>query len=240
MPLSLVIILLLFALIFHKNKPKLSFKCLLTATLLLFLSAFSPVSNRLITPLENSYPSFKNSTKPIDYIVVLGCAHITDKALPALSQLQTCSLQRLVEAVRIYRLHPEAIMITSGRAGAQKISNAQMVKTAAISLGVPTNKIITENFPKDTEEEAELISPRIKGKRVVLVTNANHMPRAMKYFQQHGVTPIAAPTGYWVKGINNHKNWRYYFPNSMKIKQTTTAWYENMGLLWQWLKTLIN
>lgn len=238
MPLSLVIILLLLAIIFHKSKAKFSFKCLVSATILLFLSAFSPISNSLIAPLENTYPSFENTTKNIDYIVVLGCAHVNDKKLPALSQLQTCSLQRLTEAIRIYQLHPEATIITSGRAGAQKTSNAQMVKAAAIGLGIPANKIITENFPKDTEEEAELISPRVKGANVVLITNANHMPRAINYFKQQGVTPIAAPTGYWFKGESNRKTWRYYFPNSTNIKKTTTAWYEYMGLVWQRLKTL--
>ena len=35
-----------------------------------------------------------------------------------------------------------------------------------------------------TEEEAELIAPRVTGKNVVLITNSDHMPRAIKYF--HG------------------------------------------------------
>jgi uncharacterized SAM-binding protein YcdF (DUF218 family) len=238
MPLSIVMILLFLALIFHRSKAQFSFKCLVSATLLLFISAFPPFANWVMAPIESQYPSYTSSVKPVDYIIVLGCAHINDMDLPATSQLQICSLQRLVEAIRIYRLHPEAIIITSGRAGAQKMSNAQVVKQAAVSLGVPANKIITENYPKDTEEEAQLIAPRVIGKNVVLVTNANHMPRAMKYFQQYGVTPIAAPSGYWVKGIENKKTWLHYFPRTMKIKQTTTAWYESIGRLWQWLKTL--
>ena len=55
---------------------------------------------------------------------------------------------------------------------------------------MPAQKIISENFPKDTEEEAELISPRVQGTKVVLITNADHMPRSINYFQSQGVYPL--------------------------------------------------
>lgn len=237
MPLSLIIILLFLGILFYRKYPKFSFRCTCTATLLLFLSAFPPFSDWIMSPIEKQYPSFKNSSKTIDYIIILGCSHTNDKTLPTTSRLKACSLQRLVEAIRIYQLHPEAKIITSGGAFGQQTSNAQAVKQAAISLGIPENNIITENFPKDTQEEAELISPRVIGTNVVLVTNADHMPRAIKYFKQNGVNPIAAPAGHWVKNNTAHKNWRYYIPSSNKIEQSTTAWYEGIGLLWQWLNT---
>jgi len=237
MPLTMIIILLFLGILFYKKHPKFSFRCICTATLLLFFTAFPPFSDWVMAPIEKQYSSFKNSSKPIDYIIILGCSHTNDKTLPNTSRLKACSLQRLVEAIRIYRLHPEAIIITSGGGFGQKTSNAQAVKQAAISLGIPANKIITESLPKDTQEEAELISPRVIGTRVVLITNADHMPRAIKYFQQNGVNPIAAPAGHWVKNDGYAYSWHYYIPNSHKIEQTTTAWYESIGLLWQWLKT---
>jgi len=152
MPLSIILILLFLALIFYKKKPRFSFKCLLIATLLLFISAFPPFSDKLMAPLESTYPVFKQPNKAIDYIIVLGCYHTADSELPATIQLKVCSLQRLVEAVRIYRMNPAATIITSGSAFGQKTSNAQAVKQAAISLGVPEHKIITEAFKGITIE----------------------------------------------------------------------------------------
>ena len=61
--------------------------------------------------------------------------------------------------MRIYHLHPEARIITSGYGGVNPVSNAETVKQSLILLGIPAQKIITENFPKDTEEEAQLIAP---------------------------------------------------------------------------------
>jgi len=238
MPLSLIIILLLLAIIFYRSKPSFSFKCLCASTLLLFLSSFAPFADWIMAPLESSYPSFSQSQKPVDYIVILGCGHTSDDRLPATSQLYACSLERLVEAIRIFRLHPEATLITSGFNGADPSSNATKVKEAAISLGIPESKIITENFPKDTEEEAQLIAPRIQNTHSVLITNADHMPRAIEYFQKYGANPIAAPASHWVKGNFQAKSWGYYVPNGRKLQQTTYAWYETLGLTVQLIKSL--
>lgn len=238
MPINIVILLLLLALFTHKNKPKLSIKSLATALVVLIVAAFPPFSDTVMSAIEDDYPPYVKSNIPVDYIVVLGCGHNTNAELPVTSQLANCSLQRMVEALRIYQLHPEARIITSGYGGYNPVSNAETVKRSLILLGVPAQKIITENFPKDTEEEAQLIAPRVQGTQVVLVTNADHMPRSINYFQEHGVYPIAAPTGYWVKNPDSNKSWAYYMPDSKKLYQSTIAWYENLGLIVQWFKSL--
>jgi uncharacterized SAM-binding protein YcdF (DUF218 family) len=197
------------------------------------------ISDNFMVSIENDYEAFAQSSMPVDYIIVLGGWHVNNDALPATSQLNSDSLHRLVEVIRIYRLHPEAKIITSGHHNVDVVSNAQKMKQSLMLLGLPEHKIITENFPKDTEEEALLISPRVQGSNVVLVTNADHMPRAIKYFQAQGVEPIPAPTGFWIKNINSQKNWKYYIPSSKKLQQTTVAWYESLGLFVQWLKGLI-
>lgn len=238
MPVNIVLLLLFCALIFHWKKPKSSIRYLITAFTVLLLSTLAPLSDRFMAEIEDSYPPFTKMDSSVDYIVVLGCGHTSTDSLPVTSELATCSLQRMVEALRIFNLHPEARIITSGYSGADKTSNAEKVKQALVLLGVPAQKIVTENYPKDTEEEAQLISPRVQGTQVVLVTNADHMPRSMGYFKNHGVYPVAAPTGYWVKDIEGKKSWGYYVPSAKKLEQTTIAWYETLGNVVQWFKTI--
>ena len=240
MPINLVFILLILAIIFFKNRPKSSFKYLLSAVLLLLLSSMPIISNHLMVNIEDNYEAFTRSSKPVDYIIILGNGHTSNDALPVTSQLQVGSLQRLVEALRIYKIHPEARIITSGYSGDDPVSNAEKMKQSLVLLGIPEQKIVTESFPKDTEEEAQLISPRVQGTNVVLITNADHMPRSMKYFQLQGVFPIAAPTGYWVRGLNDKSNWTDYVPSSRSLEQTTVVWYESIGRLVQWFKTIFN
>lgn len=237
MPLSIVILLLVLAIIFYQYKKRFSYSCLILATLLLTLGSLGPVANLVMAPLESQYSAFTRSSKPVDYIIILGCKHTTDAQLPATSELGICSLQRLVEAMRILRIHPEAHLITSGYAGNDETSNAEKVKQAAMLLGVAERKIIVEGFAQDTEEEAQLMAPRVSGKNVVLVTNSDHMPRAIKYFQREGINPIAAPAGKWTKGMNDEKYWQDYIPKPKKLEQTTYAWYESIGRVVQWLKS---
>jgi len=239
MPMSIISVLLILAICYFKVRPKFSFKCLLSAFLLLTLSSLGVVADKLIQPLESRYESYTRLDTKIDYIVILGCGHTTNDALPVTAQLYTCSLQRLVEAIRIANIHPEARIITSGAALGDEVANAEKVKQAAILLGINEEKIIVESFPKDTEEEAELIAPRVRGKNVILITNADHMLRSVNYFTGQGVKVIPAPASYYVKGLTQSKDWSYYaVPNPKNLTQTTTAWYEYLGLTVQWLKTL--
>lgn len=239
MPINVVLILLILSVLYFRKRPSASFKCLMSSLLLLIISSMPVVSDQLMVNIEDNYEAFTRASKPVDYIVVLGSWHKENDALPVTSQLSVDAVQRLVEVIRIYKLHPEAKIITSGHHNIDSVSNAQKMKQALILLGLPEQKIITENFPKDTEEEAQLIGPRVLGSNVVLITNADHMPRAMKYFQAQGVEPIPAPAGYWVKNINSPKDWRYYIPSSKKLQQTTVAWYESLGRFVQWIKGLL-
>ncbi len=240
MPISIVLLLLFLGLLLHRKNPRQSFKYLLSATAILLFASFPPVADNLMSPIENQYQPYSKSNSTVDYIIVLGCGHTSNLQLPATAELANCSLQRMVETLRIFKLHPESRIITSGYAANDIVTNAEKVKQALVILGVPEQKIINENFPKDTEEEAQLISPRVQGTNVVLVTNADHMPRAMNYFQANGVKAIAAPTGYWVKDLKGEKTWAYYYPNSRKLQQTTIAWYESLGLIIQWVKSIFN
>ena len=160
MPLSIIIILLLLAITFYHHKKKFSYICLIFATLLLGLGSFRPVANLLMAPIENQHIAFTKSSEPVDYIILLGCKHTTDAQLPATSELGICSLQRLVEAVRILRIHPEAQLITSGYAGHDQTSNAEKVKQAAILLGIAESKIAA-NIEDSTKAESKIADIKI-------------------------------------------------------------------------------
>ncbi len=240
MPLSIVLILMVLGLILQFNNPSKSIKCFVLATIILLLSSLAPISDNLMASIENQYPVYDKIDTRVDFIIVLGCGHTSTNKLPPTSELDNCSLQRMVEALRIFKLHPEARIITSGYRGNDTTSNAEKVKQALVTLGIPKQKIISENFPKDTEEEAQLIAPRVQGTNVVLITNADHMPRAINYFKSQGVHAIAAPTGFWVKDLHSEKSWAYYYPSSKKLEQTTIACYESVALAVQWLKNILS
>ncbi|WP_371189330.1 ElyC/SanA/YdcF family protein [Thalassotalea maritima] len=234
-PQIIVIVVLILAFIARKKYHVQAKIISLCALLALYLLATKPVSEHLIETLEGQYPVYQQQVEKLDYIVVLGCGHSADKRLAHSQQLKTCSLQRMVEGLRIANLHPEATIVTSGAAMTDNVTNAQMVKDALIELGYSGNIIAIEQA-RDTEEEAIYLTPLLTHKQFALVTNASDIPRAMTFFQQRGLAPIAAPTGFRAK--HSELNWRVIAPHGKHFETSELFFYEFIGQVWQLIKMI--
>lgn len=235
-PLPVITILLLlgvFFLIKRRYRMALAIQC--SSVVLLILLSTPWATRPLLEPVEQQYRQFDLSTA-VEYVVVLGCGHRNDGRLPVTAQLASCSLYRITEGIRIYRNNPGATLITSGYAGNEPFSNARTTMEVAIALGVPASDILIEERPKDTQEEARLLQAKLAGKSFALVTSASHMPRAIKYFENLGLQPIAAPTGHVIKDNSRDPVWKF-FPSSKHLYKAERAVYEYLGQLWQWLRS---
>jgi len=80
---------------------------------------------------------------------------------------------------------------------------AEAMKELSLALGVSDDDIILESKSTNTYEEAVYTEPIVNNHKFILVTSASHMLRAMGIFKKKGMNPIAAPTGYLVKGSRN-------------------------------------
>jgi uncharacterized SAM-binding protein YcdF (DUF218 family) len=105
----------------------------------------------------------------------------------------------MLEALRVYRLIDSGIIVASGGTlHPGRATQAEVVRTAAMEMGVPANNIIRLDQPLTTAEEAEALkSMKGNGINLIVVTDAIHMPRAMKIFEKLGFHPIAAPTNFY-------------------------------------------
>lgn len=204
----------------------------------LFLIAFQPVSNRLITPLEYQYTAFLPTEGSIDYVMVLGNQHKIDDRLPPTAELSHTALMRLTEGIRILRMYPGAKLILSGYDGGTGISHARMLARVALALGVAKSDIILLETAKDTWEEARQAAVFVRQKRLVLVTSATHMQRALYEFHAAGLQPIPAPTDY-LSQKKVTRFWEKYVPQARYLEQTEHFWHESMGQLWQSLRNWV-
>ena len=140
-----------------------------------------------------------------------------------MQQLSTAGQLRLVEALRILNANPSAKLVTSGAAIGLRDSYAEIVKQAAVSLGVPGERIITFDKAKGTEEEALYIASTIKGSTIALVTSANHLPRATHFFTTHtDANVIPSPSGYYVSNQRNELNLANLIPNAQTLAQSAS------------------
>jgi len=207
-----------------------------TSWLVLLLISLQPVADRLLLPVESHYPTWNGSQK-VDYIVVLGGGYTYNSAWAPSSNLLNNSLPRVTEGVRQWRRNPQATMIFTGAAaGHNPKSNAWVAAQVAESLGVPSSHIHTLDQPKDTAQEAQAVSALIGHQPFLLVTSANHMPRAMRFFQQAGLDPTPAPANQLA--ITSPLNWwERAFPSPLWMGHSERAIYETLGSLLQRFKT---
>jgi uncharacterized SAM-binding protein YcdF (DUF218 family) len=238
LPVALIISSLGLYLLWFTKWQRLGKLAMTFSVLIIVLLSSSPVSNFVISSLENSYPSFDIEKEPVSFVMVLGSGHVSDPRLPVTSQLGSTSLSRLIEGVRIYRANPGAKLIFSGYGGSDPVPNAEVGANVALALGVPESDLIKEPRPKDTQSEARLIKEVIGEQPFALVTSANHLPRAMALFKKQGLNPIPAPAGFLVKTRPN-QSYSFSFSGG-NLQKTESAIHEYLGIAWAKLRGFAN
>ena len=196
----------------------------------IFLCSFQPLTTALLRPLEQENAAFVSTTKPISYVMVLGSGQIIDKTFPITSELSPTAIARLVEGIRIFRMYPGSKLILSGFGGIDShgISHARLMAHLAIALGVNKRDILLFESTRDTKEEAFQAADVVKDKNMILVTSASQMSRALYYFHQAGLQPIAAPTNF--KASNKMRS---FVPDAEYLTQMEIVEHERLGQLWQ-------
>ncbi len=186
-------------------------------------------------PLERQYSAFFPVEGAVDYVMILGNGHVVDDDIPPTSELSRTALMRLTEGIRVMRMYPGAKLILSGYAGGSEFSHARMLARVALALGVAKSDIVLLETAKDTWEEARQAAAFVQNRKLVLVTSASHMERALNEFHAAGLAPIPAPTNYLAQ-INIAQPWEKYAPKARYLEQTERYWHETLGLLWQSLR----
>lgn len=246
MPLSFCVTAILAGLWLQRTpkRARLGRALIISGVLLLMVFSNKFVSKWLIRPLEARYPAvpeLTNNTVPpalsaCRYVVVLGGGNGHSPDTPATSLLSTSALGRVVEAVRLLRVLPNARLIVSGPgSGGTRATHATVLARAAMSLGVAPERIVYVDQAHDTEDESNAVR-RIAGDApVALVTSAWHMPRSMALFRHAGVAALPCPADY-----QTHSNDALWFDDflweSGALQRSTLAMRERIGYLWIWLR----
>lgn len=125
-----------------------------------------------------------------------------------------------------------AKFITSGHPNTPKKSQAEVAALAALELGVSPEDTLLLGNTLNTADEAVWYKRRFGiNRNLILVTDALHMPRAMMWFQSHGINVKAAPANFIVK-INPDKGTFAFKPSLEKIIMMKKAMKEYAGILY--------
>ena len=234
-PLTLGLLLLAVALIGWR---RLRAARLLTVCAFALLAIFSSpaVADALLRSLEEQYPAVAAQDAPqAQAIVVLGGAvHIPSQVHRASGI--TDSTDRVLEAFRLYRAGKAPLILCSGGSnpisGSGRPAESTVMKALLEEWGVPASAILVEDRSLSTRQNAEFSFEMLGARqmrRILLVTSASHMPRALPVFRRAGFDAVPAPadfrTGWGVP--DPVSGW---MPSAASLDASSTAIKEWIGL----------
>jgi uncharacterized SAM-binding protein YcdF (DUF218 family) len=212
----------------------------LTSLVLALVIGFLPVGGMLSYILENRFPVWDPSRGAPDGIIILGGA-----IDPVVSRVRGQTVlgdaaERVTVIAKLARDYPAArIVFTSGDASliGDMPKEADALQPLLDTFGVPRGRVALERNSRNTAENAAftkaMVTPK-SGERWLLVTSAQHMPRAIGCFRKVGFPVEAYPVDW-----HTMPRWRWRAmepaPFGQSLAATDGAVREWLGLVVYWL-----
>jgi uncharacterized SAM-binding protein YcdF (DUF218 family) len=211
-------------------RPRIGRRLAAAAVILLLLLSTPVVSRLFVYPLEFSMPALASSHyADAQAIVVLAAGRLVNA--PEYDHRDVpdhIALPRLRYAARLHHETGLPVLVSGGGTG-EPLSFG-MARALEDDFKVPVRWI--ESRSANTAENAEFsarILRREGVKRVLLVTDAMHMPRAVMAFSHSGLEVVPAPTVFFSSGGLRPL---HFIPSAEGLRRSHYAMYEWMGLIW--------
>jgi len=166
----------------------------------LLLFSLEPFANLLLYALEKGAPSTYRGDVPYDAVILLGGA--VERATTPGQPSYNDNVERLLETYDLLRADRARFAIVSGGAVDARASapvEADVLAGQLVDWGVDPERVIVEGRSRNTHDnavESKRIALERGFTRLLVVTSAYHMPRALGCFRAVGVPVDALPVDY--------------------------------------------
>jgi len=239
-PFPLLWLFLGFALLNLWRKRTESRRRLLLVTLpylLLTILSIPLVGDRLAATLERQYAPLLHRPADAQAIVVLA-SYVAPPAITGdLPELDESTCNRCLKAAELYHEGARCPVLVSGaNADPHGVNCAEIMRDFLRKLGVAGEDLIVEGTSLTTHENALESSKLLESRhlsRIILVTDAMHLQRAVGCFRKQGLEVIPCGCGY-------RKSLEFEFsrflPQAGTVLQCQLVCHEWIGLAWYWLR----
>jgi uncharacterized SAM-binding protein YcdF (DUF218 family) len=190
--LLIIILIQLFIIFFIESKKLVIFFSKIFLILFLFFG-YSPLSNFLLSKIEDYIQPSKYPIQQLTGVVVLGGSFEKGSESKERNEVfLNSSAERLTKALEIYKKNPRILILFSGFSNSikpQGWSESDMAKKFFLDQGVRIDNLLFENQSRNTFENIKYSKDIISNYKGTwgLVTSANHMPRSFFAFKKQGL-----------------------------------------------------
>ena len=225
--------LLLLGLAALRRRRRGAFGLALAGALLLLAQSLPPVSQALIGTLERQAGPVMSDPHGAGAIVILGGGLDLDAPEYGSDTGNERTLVRLRYGAMLARRYRLPVLVTGGTPERASRSEAD-VMAEILQREFDIRVRWQENAAEDTADNARFSAGMLRAagiRRVVLVTQAFHMPRARRLFEQAGLEVVPAPTGFRsgpFRGFGLYDG----IPQASALRNSQYALHEWLGMAW--------
>lgn len=220
-------------LFYYRSNFKWASRVVLAAFVILLFFSLELTSRFLVFQLESQYVTLPVADYPeVQAIIVLG-GTVAYQQAPR-PEPEEIFGSRVQTAARLYLAGKAPIIIVSGGPKYESFNGGTRSEADDMALlltwfGVPAENIVKEAKSRNTLESARETGRILAARsidRVLLVTDAFHMPRSMYLYNLAGVRPVPVPTG---KKTTDGFELSYLLPDAGSLASSTSAIKEWVG-----------
>lgn len=206
---------------------------------LILIGGISPLSTWMTMPLEQRFARPDLSGRDVDGIIVLG--GVEDARVTAGRHVHAINEtgERITEGAALALRYPRAKLVFTSNAIDYRGARTTGAEAAGLifrDLGISGDRLVLESASRNTWENAvytkALVQPQ-PGQRWLLVTSANHLPRAMGVFRKVGFPVEPWPVDY--RTADEHDRYRVFEAPSEGLRRLDLAVHEWIGLVTYWM-----
>ncbi len=203
------------------------------AALVLYVFSIEPTANALSRALETEVTSSAKADVTYDAVVLLG-GLVDDRATATFGPPQyNEDVERMLVTFDLLRGGRARTAIVSS--GAYDASRAEVVEARVIAKqledwGVAHDRVIVEDQAKNTRENAVFVAKLARERgmgRLLVVTSAMHMPRALDCFRAVGLEVDALPVDF--RSFDSGRFSTSWLPRAGFLAQSSAVLRERFG-----------
>ncbi len=237
-PPASIIVLLVIGLLLLRRHRRWALALVSIALLGLYVLSLPLTAGRLVRSLE-IYPALQSQdlkNNKAEAIVVLGAGRYPDAPEYGGDTVSTGGLERLRYAVHLHKLTGLPLVVSGGSPFGEPVPEAVLMKESLVN-DFQISAVWVEDQSRNSAENAFFTKALLEKRgihHIYLVTHAWHMPRAVRIYEQTGLTVTPAPSMFATsRGNRGVLDW---LPAAGALEDTCMALHEKLGMLWYQLR----